>query len=189
MYPDTAEKLKDQLIALKRNGFITSKQLTYLQQDVNKMTSRYFYLLPKDHKPPNMPAGRPIVSDCGSESSKISAFKDYFLQPVANLHESYIQETYHFISKIKHQIIQPDWLLISADVELLYTNMRINLILDSIREIFQEIPDLHRPDEGFLDLLETTLRCNDFEFNGQYFLQVCGIAMGRKYSPAAANIY
>jgi len=127
MYPDTAEKLKDQLIALKCNGFITSKHLSYLQPDVNKMTSRYFYLLPKvHHKPrvkwphPNMPTGRPIVSDCGSESSKI--------------YESYIQDTYHFINKIKHQIIQPDWLLISADVESLYTNMCINLILDSIRE-------------------------------------------------------
>jgi len=195
MYPDTAEKLKEQLIALKRNGHITSKQLSYLQPDVNKMSSRYFYLLPKVHKPrdkwphPNMPAGRPIVSDCASESSKICAFIDYFLQPVANLHESYIQDTYHFINKIRGQVIEPDWLLISADVESLYTNMRIDLILESIREIFLEFPDLHRPDEGVLGLLETTLRCNDFEFNGSYFLQICGIAMGRKYSPSAANIY
>jgi len=33
------------------------------------------------------------------------------------------------------------------------------------------------------------LRCNDFEFNGRFYLQTCGISMGRKYSPAAANIY
>jgi len=143
---------------------------------------------------PSQHAGRTAdcfgLRQCRSESSKIYAFIHYFLQPVANLHESYIQDTYHFINKIRGQIIQPDWLLISANVESLYTsNMQIDLILESIREIFQEFPDLHRPDEGVLGLLETTLRCNDFEFNGHYFLQVCGIAMGRKYSPAAANIY
>jgi len=67
--------------------------------------------------------------------------------------------------------------------------MHINRILQTIREAFIEDPDMHCPDDGILSLPETTLRCNDFEFNGQFYLQVCGIAMGRKYSPAAANIY
>jgi len=158
------------------------------------MTSRYFYLLPKIHKPRekwphrSMPAGRPIVSDCGSESARICAFIDYFPQPLSTLHEAYIQDKYHFIRKIKNQPIEPHWLLISADVESQYTNMQIDRILQTIREAFVEDPDIQRPDEGILSLLETTLRCNDFEHNNQFYLQVCGIAMGRKYSPAAGNI-
>jgi len=74
-------------------------------------------------------------------------------------------------------------------VESLYTNMCIDLILQSIREAFNQDPLLDRPEQGILNLLELTLRNNDFEFNGQFHLQVMGIAMGRKYAPSAANIY
>jgi len=195
LYPETAKTLDRQLSNLAAMGYITNKQYNFLRPDFNKMTSRYFYLLPKIHKPitswpdPHMPAGRPIVSDCGSESSKICEFIDHFLQPVSTKHEFFIKDTYEFISKVWDQIIDPSWLLISADVESLYTNMQIDRILQSIRQVFQEFPDLSRADEAILDLMETTLKNNDFEFNGQFYLQVCGIAMGRKYSPAAANIY
>ena len=195
LHPETATTLDRQLSNLAALGYITNKQYNFLRPDFNKMTSRYFYLLPKIHKPitswpnPHMPAGRPIVSDCGSESSKICEFIDHFLQPVSNKHESFIKDTYKFISKIRDQTIDPSWLLISADVESLYTNMQIDRILESIREVFQEFPDLSRANEAILSLMETTLKNNDFEFNGQFCLQVCGIAMGRKYSPTAANIY
>ena len=44
-------------------------------------------------------------------------------------------------------------------------------------------------DHHILTLLELTLTRNDFLFNNQYFLQMCGCAMGRKYSPSYADIY
>jgi len=34
-----------------------------------------------------------------------------------------------------------DWFLITADVESLYTNMKIDPILKSVMEIFSEYPD------------------------------------------------
>jgi len=37
---------------------------------------------------------------------------------------------------------RPQWLLISADVELLYTCMKIDHIFDFIKKIFAEFPDL-----------------------------------------------
>jgi len=95
LYPNTAVTLTEQLRVMLRQGYITSKQFAYLKPNTLKMASRYFYLLPKIHKPrdqwpnPNMPAGRPIVSDCGSESANICSFIDYFLQPLSILHEAY----------------------------------------------------------------------------------------------------
>ena len=136
-----------------------------------------------------MPPGRPIVADVDTESSRVCAFIDYFLQPVSNRHPSYLKDTYHFIKKIRNFEVLPSDLLISADVESLYTNMRIDLIIDSIREAFRDFPDPTRPDEGILELLNLTLHNNDFEFDGEFYLQICGIAMGRKYAPSAANIY
>ena len=67
--------------------------------------------------------------------------------------------------------------------------MKINLIIESIKQAFENHPSFDRPDEAILELLELTLNNNDLTFGGSFFLQVCGIAMGRRYAPAAANIY
>jgi len=75
------------------------------------------------------------------------------------------------------------------DVESLYTNMKLDLILEAVREAFIENPNPFRPDEAILQLLALTLYNNDFEFNSQFYLQLCGVAMGRKYAPSTANIY
>ena len=195
IYADTAFKIYQVLNRMRHNGDISAKQLAYLKPDLSNIMPRYFYLLPKIHKPrpswphPSMPAGRPIVSDCNSESTRICEFIDSFLQPVSVLHPSYLKDTYHFISRVKNFQIEPHWLLISADVESLYTNMRIDLLIESIKKAFQDHPSFERPDEAILELLDLTLNNNDFTFDGLFFLQICGIAMGRRYAPAAANIY
>ena len=51
------------------------------------------------------------------------------------------------------------------------------------REAFQVNPNPFRPDEAILQLLSLTLYNNDFEFNSQFCLQLCGVGMGRKYAP------
>ena len=195
LYPETAQEITAVVYRMRNQGYISKKQLAYLTPNQSTMRSRYFYLLPKIHKArsswphPDMPAGRPIVSDCETESSRICEFIDYYLQPLSTLHPSYLKDTYHFISKIRDTPIDPSWLLISADVESLYTNMKIDIILSTITEIFNEFPDPSRPDSCILELLALTLKNNDFEFDGNFYLQVCGIAMGRRYAPSAANIY
>jgi len=136
-----------------------------------------------------MPASRPIVSDCNLESTRVCELIDSFLQPVSVLHPSYLKDTYHFISRVKNFQIEPQWLLISADVESLYTNMKIDLIIESIKQAFHDHPSFERPDQAIIELLGLTLNNNDFTFNGLFFLQICGIAMGRRYAAAAANIY
>ena len=40
-----------------------------------------------------------------------------------------------------------------------------------------------------MQLLEITLKNNDFTFNGEFFLQTRGCAMGKCYSPSLADIY
>lgn len=195
LYLETADLMLQVLKKLRNTGSISSRQLDYLKPDPSTMGSRYFYLLPKVHKSPGcwphprMPPGRPIVSDCESESSRICEYIDHYLQPLSIRHPAYLKDTYDFIDKVRDQQIEPHWYLITADVEALYTNMRLDLIIESIKEVFNEYPDPSRPDKGLIELLSLTLNRNDFEFDGNFYLQVCGIAMGRKYAPATANIY
>ena len=71
---ETVTLLQNTLNDIYRSSFLSEKKLRYLSSEVPEK-SRPFYLLPKVHKPrhkwphPNMPEGRPIVADCGSETN------------------------------------------------------------------------------------------------------------------------
>jgi len=43
--------------------------------------------------------------------------------------------------------------------------------------------------ESLVDLLTLVLKCNNFEFNGDHYLQVQCRAMGTKLAPSYANIF
>lgn len=194
IYVESAALITKELTTLRSKGFINDKQFTYLSPGA-EIKRRQFYLLPKIHKNREkwphtcMPEGRPIVSDVNSETYRISEYIDYFLQPLAITHESYIKDTYDFVDKIRDTAVNKSDLLVTGDVTALYTNMNITRILQTVRDIFNEFPVLTRPDEQLLNLLEITLSRNDFAFGDLTFLQVCGTAMGKKYAPSLANIY
>jgi len=155
---DNINKIISQLLC---KGLMSEKQEAFLRTSPSK--PRPFYLLPKVHKSrskwpnPHMPEGRPIVSDCGSKTDEICSLIDYFLQPLSKLSPAYIKDTYHFIDCIS---IPADSYLTSADVTALYTNMKIDLILQSVCDIFREYPDPFRPDQELLILLQIAL-CNN----------------------------
>lgn len=195
IYLDTVPMIKKILDTLKEKKFINHKQHTYLQGNPI-IRPRRFYLLPKVHKEPDkwsvphqIPPGRPIVSDCDSESYKTAEFLDYFLTPISNKHRSYIKDTYDFINKIKQAVIPPTALLFTMDIESLYTNIETKAGLQAVKTLFLKYPNKRRPDKEILQLLEINLTRNDFEFNSEFFLQIKGTAMGKKFAPAYANIF
>jgi len=75
------------------------------------------------------------------------------------------------------------------DVESLYTNIDNKVGFESVKQAFLDNPDPERPDEEVLTLLLTSLENNDFTFNGDWFLQTSGTAMGKKFAPNYANIF
>lgn len=194
IYKSNISKINEILESMKSDKFISAKQLQYLQaKDTDR--ARVFYLLPKIHKPrdkwpqPNMPEGRPIVSDCGSESYRVSQYIDSFIRPISTRHAAYIKDTYDFISKIRGQKIHKNALLVTGDVSSLYTNMHIDRTLQVTKNALARYPDAERPDCHIMRLLDITLRNNDFTFNGEFFLQICGTAMGKSYAPGLADLY
>ncbi|KAG7489839.1 hypothetical protein JOB18_021555 [Solea senegalensis] len=153
-------------------------------------------MLPKIHKDPVkwskphvIPPGRPIVSDCSSETYRTAEYLDFFLNPLSTTHPSYIKDTDDFIDKIKNVDIPADSILFTIDIDSLYTNIDIKEGIQSVNNIFSKNYDKKRPDKELLQLLEINLTRNDFEFNNEYFLQIKGTAMGKKFAPAYANIF
>lgn len=196
IYPNNIDKINTILDKLCLSDKINKKQYKFLSADPDSVRARTFYLLPKIHKKPEswpqpgrMPEGRPIVSDCGSESYNISGYIDSFIQPLSILHPSFIKDTYDFVDKIRGCKINSDHLLVTGDVSALYTNMNLDRILQVVKDSFNRFPDGDRPDNEILELLDLTLKNNDFEFDGKFYLQIHGTAMGKKYAPSLANIY
>jgi hypothetical protein len=187
-------KINKILNDLRFKGIISLNQHRYLTARETD-SDRYFYMLPKIHKAadkwprPDMPEGRPIVGDCGTESRRVSDYIDHFLQPLANKHASYLKDSYDFVDKIRDKIINKNYLLVTGDVTALYTNMNITRSLKCVKDIFENNPDRKRPDKEILDLLKLVLENNDFSFNDQTYLQIFGTAMGKSFAPNLANIY
>lgn len=111
------------------------------------------------------------------------------MKPLATGHLSYVKDTYDFIAHIRDKVIPADSFIVTGDITALYTNMHIDISLQCVQDIFNANPDPSRPDSALIKLLEICLRHNDFEFAGEYFLQIMGIAMGKAFAPNLANIY
>lgn len=195
IYMETVPLVHDVLLRLKKRKFINAKQVQYLKGDPQPRERR-FYILPKIHKDPKtwtvpfqIPKGRPIVSDCSSETYFTAEFLDFFLNPLSTRHPSYVKDTYHFVELVKNLKIPSKFYFFSMDVASLYTNIDIEAGIAAVKRLFDRYPDPKRPDEELLQLLDINLKRNDFVFDGQFYLQVKGTAMGKRFAPAYANIF
>lgn len=195
IYLDTIPIIKEIVLDMWEKKYINHKQRNYLI-GLDNPRPRRFYWLPKIHKEPQnwsipfkIPPGRPIVSDCDSESYQIAEYIDHFLQPISIKHPSYLKDTYDFIQKIRNQHIPRNSFLFTMDIDNLYTNIETQTGLKAVREWFKRYPEKNRPDSHILKLLEISLIRNDFEFDSEFYLQIKGTAMGKRFAPAYANIY
>ncbi len=95
------------------------------------------------------------------------------------------------IKKIHHLPHLPEGaLLVSLNVSSLYTNI---LMTEDPGVTSNVLRNHHDPDAlpkniELLHLLSLVLTCNNFEFNGEHFLQIQGVAMGTKCAPTIANL-
>ena len=193
--PHTQVRLRTIIKSLYERRYITAKQRDYLYGP-DTPRQRLFYLLPKIHKEPDtwtipfeVPPGRPIVSDCNSESYNISEYIDHYINPLSTHHPSYLKDTYHFLEKLKPIAVPSHTHIFTIDVDSLYTNINTTMGVQAVRSLFQQHPDNNRPDQDILQLLQISLDSNDFLFNNKQYLQTSGTAMGKKFAPAYANIY
>ena len=195
IYTETVPMIFELIHSLWRKKYITHKQRDYLLGDAQPRP-RLFYMLPKIHKEPvawsepfKIPPGRPIVSDCSSETYHTAEFLDHYLYPLSISHASYVKDTYDFVSKVRALRIPTHAFLFTMDVDSLYTNIDIAGGMRAVRNAFNLNPDVTRPDDELLRLLEINLTRNDFLFDDQFFLQVKGTAMGKKFAPSYANLF
>ena len=82
------------------------------------------YLLPKIHKRLRNVPGRPVISNCGTSTERVSEFLDHRLKPIMKAGKSYIRDTGHFLDKLKEiGKVSENELLVTADVTSLYPSI------------------------------------------------------------------
>ena len=150
-----------------------------------------FYGLPKIHRP-DTPL-RPIVSSCGSVTYGVAKELAKFLKPLVGKSPHHINSTQDFVEQVKHTTLAPGKCLSSYDVSALFTSVPIDPALKIIKDLLVKDPTLKdRTVIGIDDiiiLLEFCLKNTYFSFQGQFFEQVEGAAMGSPVSPIVANLY
>ena len=175
---------------LRETGQISEKCHNYLTDF--KFRTAKFYLLPKIHKGKLPPPGRPIISGNNSPTERISQLVYFFLKDIAPKGKSFIKDTSHFLHIIHtaSNLTNKDTILVTLDVCSLYTNIPNSEGLKATNKALIA----HRPggsepyNHSILRLLQMVLTMNNFEFDGQHYLQVGGTAMGTRAAPNYAII-
>ena len=150
----------------------------------------YFFGLPKLHKP-GVPL-RPIIGATGSCTQKIARFLQKIFQSLKS-NKSSVKNSFDFKNKIQNLKIREEEILVSFDVESLYTNVpvefTINLINDALLRdnSWKILTDL--PLNIIVDLCRLCTSANIFVYNNQFFKQIHGLPMGSPLSGVLADIY
>ena len=148
------------------------------------------HFLPKIHKRLYTVPGRPVISNYGTRTEKVSEYLDYHLKPIMCPAKSYIKDTGDFLNKLKDFVSLPqNALLVTVDVVGLYTSTPHQDGLDALSIKLEQREDKKIPTEDLLEMAQFVLKSNYFEFNSKVKQQVSVTTIGTKFAPPCACIF
>ena len=190
---DPTNTIKNKLINILK-GIKTKTGLgsnTYKSMYPTGCVPPKFYGLPKIHKP-DTPL-RPIVSSCGSVTYGVAKELAKILKPLVGKSPHHINSTQDFVEQARHFKLEAGECLSSYDVSALFTSVPIDPALNVIKDLLVKDNTLKERKVMEVDdiilLLEFCLKNTYFSFQGQFYEQVEGAAMGSPVSPTVANLY
>ena len=190
---DPTTKLKNRLInilkMMKGEGNIDEN--TYRKIYSTGASAPKFYGLPKIHKE-DVPL-RPIVSSIGSVTYGVTKELSRILKPLVGNSSHHVNNSQEFAEEIRNIKLERGECLTSFDITALYTSIPVADTIEVIKRRLEQDTELPRrttwSSDYILKLLEFSLVNTYFLFNGQFFEQTKGAAMGSPVSPIVANIY
>ncbi|CAM4929548.1 unnamed protein product [Rotaria socialis] len=193
--PNLIERTNKYLLDLRLAHWITQKQYELLCVKPSEAKLAHLYYLPKTHKP-GTPL-RPIVSGLKHPTIKISTYLDQLLRPLFNKIGLKTTTTSGF--EVMKQVyewsttnLRKETLLCTIDVVDLYTMipqtegvLAIKKMLDYLE--LKQIGGLKI--ETIIRLSRFVMKNNYFLYEGQYYHQIRGGAMGSPLTLTIANCY
>ena len=187
---ELVEKSNDLFSNLRRKNVITENENNYFRFNFKKATNLgKLYLLPKIHKGLCKVPGRPVISDCGTPTEKVSEFLDHHLQPIMKQGESYNRGTGDFLAKLKAVGEVPQGaILVAAELQRLYPSIPHSEGLGILKKQYENYPNKKVSTEDIVKMADFVLKNNLFEFDSKFYKQISGKATGTNFSPLYACI-
>ena len=184
----TKRELNKRLLLLKKSNKI-SKATYKLLRSSDRLSPR-FYGLPKIHKS-GAPL-RPIVSFVNSPTYNLLRYSARILSPIVGNTVYTVKNSSHFAEFVRSETLNSDQVLVSFDVVTLFTEIPVDLAIKvAERRLTEDVSLSQRtslPVEDIINLLSFCLKTTYFMFEGNYFQQVFGTAMGSPVSAVIANL-
>ena len=190
-YP--TNRLKAKLIMILRQLKMETGLEDYIYKYVypTGCSSLTFYGLPKIPKA-NIPL-RPIVSNRGSVTYGVAKALAKILKPLAERSPHHIHNTKYLVERVSNVTFQPEQCLCSYDVTAMFTSVQVDQAINIIWGPLEQDTSLHNRTallvQNVIHLFGFCYTILIFSFQGQFYEQVEGTAMGSPVSPIVANLY
>ena len=154
-------------------------------------SSPKLYGLPKIHKK-NHPL-RPNVSSRDSVTYGVANELARILKPLTGNTIHYVNNSMGFADDIKKIKLEKGDCIISYDVSALFTSIPVKSATEVTKKKLEQDTELHQRTtmsiHNILELLEFCLCNTYFLFQGQFYEQTQGAAMGSPMNPVVADLY
>ena len=135
---------------------------------------------------------RLITSCCGTAIENLSAFTEFYLQPLARKLPSFLKDTTDLLNKIedlnKSGPFPTGTLLVSWDVVSMFPNIDNKLGLNAVRKALNARENKFPSTTCILEAVKICLKSNHSVFKENFFLQIHGTAMGPKNACSYADL-
>ena len=136
---------------------------------------------------------RPIVSCVNTFAYDLSSYLADVLSPLTGKSEYTVNNSAHFVSTINGERALESEIMVSFDVESLFTNVPIEGAVQAALRKLEADPCLANrttlTPAQIADLLDFVLRSTYFQYDGLIYEQQEGAAMGSPVSAVIANLY
>ena len=129
-----------------------------------------------------------IVSSIGTFNYNLACFLCDLCSPLVPK-DYFCKDTFTFVSQIKNANLSKKF-LVSYNVTSLFTTIPLQETIDiAINLIFNHIPNLNITKKELKKLFLFPKSQTHFIFNGKFYKQIDGVAMGSPLAPVLANIF
>ena len=182
-------KLQKFLLKLKKKGFFN--EIDYTKVYPTGSSVARIYGLPKMHKLKSAVDKlkvRPIVSCIKAYNYGLSSYLAKMVNPLIPK-DFCADDTFSFIQDVRN-IDTHDCFMVSYDVTSLFTNIPLDETIQlAVDLVFESQPNIKISKSELKDLFEFATRESHFLFDGNFYDQIDGVAMGSPLGPVLANLF